>query len=131
MPACTAASPGPCCSYRKGPDNVRGNTMDKRIKFMHYRNIDDAGEVVPSGGTTVAYVEEENGTRLAFARCSPYDNYNKSYGRAKASGRLKATNTEETRYQVSTRLKGNEFVNFCDTLFLDNSWDFHPDDIPY
>lgn len=62
--------------------------MQTDAKFLHYREVDEEGMVLPNGGVTVAYVVGEEGTSYAFAYCSPYDNYSKIYGRAKSSGRL-------------------------------------------
>ena len=105
--------------------------MTSFIRFMHYRDIDDRGNVLPQGGTTVAYEEHEGGTRFAVARCSPYDNYNKAYGRAKSSGRLKAVG-EEAAYCEVVEYKGNDFRNFMDHMIMSNgSEDFNEDDIPF
>lgn len=62
--------------------------MQTDAKFLHYREVDEEGKVLPNGGATVAYVVGENGSSYAFAYCSPCDNYSKAYGRAKSSGRL-------------------------------------------
>lgn len=58
------------------------------VKFLHYR-VYGRGGVQPCGGTTVAYVELDDGTiKWATARCNEKDRYNKAYGRQKSAGRL-------------------------------------------
>lgn len=60
-------------------------------KFLHYRNVTvDHGKklIQARGGTTIAYVEGENGFTYAVAYCNDKDNYNRKYGNAKAAGRL-------------------------------------------
>ena len=78
------------------------NTMRAAgICFMHFRQIDEAtGEVLPSGGATVAYKEEKDGIVYAIARCrndeetGKHDNFNRKIGAAIAGGRvLKFINT--------------------------------------
>ena len=71
------------------------------INFMHFRMLDDTtGDVLPSGGATVAYKEEADGIVYAVARChyddetGKRDNFNRKVGAAIAGGRvLKFINT--------------------------------------
>lgn len=72
------------------------NKMDK-VYFMHIRNVDRMGNVSNSGGTTVAYRINDGAVEYAQAWCSPTDNYNKAYGRAKATGRLNS-NTYRAKF---------------------------------
>lgn len=78
------------------------NTMRAAgINFMHFRMLDDTtGEVLPSGGATVAYKEEPDGIVYAISRCrndaetGKHDNFNRKTGAAIAGGRvLKFINT--------------------------------------
>ena len=59
-----------------------------KVYFMHVRNLDERNQVSNFGGITVAYREIPGGVEFAEAWCSPRDNFNKAYGRAKAHGRL-------------------------------------------
>ena len=67
------------------------------VKFLHYRvyEEDNHGEVTvaSNGGTTVAYIEGEEGISHAFAYCHDADRYNKELGRIKSSGRLLSENS--------------------------------------
>jgi len=63
--------------------------MNKEVKFLHFRQNDRNGNISNMGGGTVAYrVTDEGLIEYAVSWCSPKDNFNKSYGRAKAAGRL-------------------------------------------
>lgn len=75
------------------------------VKFLHYRYYGEFERIggsidvpldyliSPNGGRTIAYVVMEDGTiRWASAQCTSEDRYNKSYGRAKAAGRLLSRN---------------------------------------
>ena len=66
------------------------------VKFLHYRAYeeDNHGEVTvaSNGGTTVAYIEGEEGISHAFAYCHELDRYNKELGRSKSAGRLLSEN---------------------------------------
>lgn len=63
-----------------------------KVYFMHIRNIDGLNRISNFGGTTIAYREIPSGVEYAEAWCSDRDNFNKAYGRAKASGRLNSPN---------------------------------------
>ena len=67
------------------------------VKFLHYRvyEEDNHGEVTvaSNGGTTVAYIEGEEGISHAFAYCHELDRYNKELGRIKSAGRLLSENS--------------------------------------
>ena len=79
------------------------NTMRASgVCFMHFRQLDDAtGEVLPAGGATVAYKQQEDGSIVcAVSRCrndeltGKHDNFNRKIGAAIAGGRvLKFINT--------------------------------------
>jgi hypothetical protein len=63
-----------------------------KVYFMHIRNVDSNNEISNFGGTTIAYREVPGGVEFAEAWCSDRDNFNKSFGRAKAQGRLNSPN---------------------------------------
>ena len=63
-------------------------TNAMNIRFMHYRNIDVFGTVMPNGGLTVAYYEEGDVIHYAIAQCSIRDNFCRRTGNVKAGGRL-------------------------------------------
>jgi hypothetical protein len=79
------------------------NTMRAAgINFMHFRHLDETtGEVLPAGGATVAYKQQEDGSIVcAVSRCrndeltGKHDNFNRKVGAAIAGGRvLKFINT--------------------------------------
>ena len=102
--------------------------MSSLVKFMHYRDLDDRGNVLPQGGTTVAYETTSKGTRYATAKCSPYDNYCKAYGRAKSAGRLKAVGAE-THFCDEVEYTGKDFQRYMDSLIMGE--DFDEDGIPF
>jgi hypothetical protein len=59
------------------------------VSYLHLRNVTPEGEIMSRGGTTVAFRETQPGVvEFAEAWCSPADNFNKAYGRTKATGRL-------------------------------------------
>jgi hypothetical protein len=61
-------------------------------KFVHIRNRDRAGKILPHGGFTVAYerVATDDGdfVRYAVAKCAKRDHYNRKRGATISSGRL-------------------------------------------
>ena len=63
-----------------------------KVYFMHVRNVDSADRISNFGGATIAYREVPGGVEFAESWCSVRDNFNKAYGRAKASGRLNSAN---------------------------------------
>ena len=75
--------------------------MKKSIKFLHQRNIlpeptekdkerGMAFSLSCHGGATIGYIynSAENELKVAMARCSPEENYNKRVGRDIVMGRL-------------------------------------------
>lgn len=62
----------------------------KNIKYIHCRNINQDGSVMPHGGLTIAYVLNKSFKVVgwAAAKCCNKDNFNKHVGRMKAAGRL-------------------------------------------
>lgn len=59
------------------------------VSYLHLRNVTPDGKIMSRGGTTVAFIETAPGeVEFAEAWCSPADNFNKAYGRTKATGRL-------------------------------------------
>lgn len=61
----------------------------EKVKFAHFRILDDDGNVEPRGGATVAYLgTRENITAAGLSYCSEDDNFAYQYGRDKAIGRL-------------------------------------------
>lgn len=68
------------------------------IKFIHMRMHNDKGSIEAKGGITVAFNIEDNKVFYALAKCHD-DNYNKAYGRAKAGGRIKASDVNFVVYE--------------------------------
>ena len=64
--------------------------MDQKVSFIHFRNPDYInGGVSSKGGATIAYTQISEGVfKYAAALCHARDPFVKSYGRAKAAGRL-------------------------------------------
>lgn len=59
------------------------------ITFMHYRNTDAYGNILPHGGLTVAINDENRSTvQFVMARCHSDDLYIKARGRNIAAARL-------------------------------------------
>ena len=83
------------------------------VKFLHYRvyEEDNHGEVTvaSNGGTTVAYIEGEEGISHAFAYCHELDRYNKELGRIKSAGRLLSEN-----YCATVKATRDEFIKKVD-----------------
>ena len=83
------------------------------VKFLHYRvyEEDNHGEVTvaSNGGTTVAYIEGEEGISHAFAYCHELDRYNKKLGRIKSAGRLLSEN-----YCATVKTTRDEFIKKVD-----------------
>lgn len=75
------------------------------IGFMHFRDIDERGNINSHAGATVATKVEGPFLYAAVAFCNPKDNYNSHYGRAKAQGRL-------------TQLLGNKELSDDDTYYI-------------
>lgn len=87
------------------------------VKFLHYR----AYEIVPdgpgqetavilcNGGTTVAYIEGEEGISHAFAYCHELDRYNKELGRIKSAGRLLSE-----KYCATVKTSRDDFIKVVD-----------------
>ena len=68
-----------------------------KVRYIHSRFVYD-GVVDNLGGTTVAYRLNDSGLiEYGIAYCSPFENYNKKFGRNKATGRLNS----ETLRKVS------------------------------
>ena len=87
------------------------------VKFLHYRAYDEihVGNdeyeyvVASNGGTTVAYIEGEEGISHAFAYCHELDRYNKELGRIKAAGRLNSD-----KYRSEVRITRDDFIKAAD-----------------
>ena len=86
-------------------------------KFLHFRVVDDRGNVQARGGATVAYVAADSGITYAFARCSNRDNYCKEYGRRVASGRLLSRAQSYT-----TDLAFPEFLQAIEAKLSKHGW---------
>jgi hypothetical protein len=68
-------------------------------KYLHYRAVDESAKsktnphgILSRTGATVAYAQPDDKSPIVYsmAYCHPFDNFNKSLGRAKAGGRLKS-----------------------------------------
>lgn len=59
-----------------------------QVRYIHIRNFTENNEVSGKGGATIAFREINDRIEYAIALCHIKDNYRKSYGRDKASGRL-------------------------------------------
>ena len=87
------------------------------VKFLHYRAYDEihVGNdeyeyvVASNGGTTVAYIEGEEGISHAFAYCHDLDRYNKELGRIKSAGRLLSE-----KYCVTVKTSRDDFIKAVD-----------------
>lgn len=99
------------------------------IKYRHYRHLSEVtGQINSRGGATLAYTDNGDGTFVgAVAYCHPKDNYNKSYGRAKAAGRLKKNSahnfslTDDDKYFRIETSDPKEFLQILDdTMALYN-----------
>lgn len=68
------------------------NLENRRIKYVHCRNIDNDGKILGKGGLTAAYILDKDNKVVGYAcaKCHENDNYNKYLGRAKATGRLRS-----------------------------------------
>lgn len=66
-----------------------------QMRFVHIRQRDKEGKLLPNGGFTVAYevvpTEEGSFVKYAVAKCSKRDTYNRKRGRLIAGGRLFAS----------------------------------------
>lgn len=71
---------------------------DDTVKFLHFRAIDERGNVNPRGGVTIAYRADPSYkvTYYGAARCSEDDNFKKDYGRLLSSARLRQMSFPDT-----------------------------------
>jgi hypothetical protein len=70
----------------------------QKVKYRHYRRVkkneDESETIDPRGGATIAYrptkigTDQVNAFLIGVSYCNPKDNYQRTYGRAKALGRL-------------------------------------------
>ncbi len=62
------------------------------IQFMHFRPMPECLDPLQSNGLTIA-IKPTAGKQaiVAFALCSPFDNFNKARGRTIAYGRMRAS----------------------------------------
>lgn len=69
---------------------IADQTPGAHIKYVHCRNTNKDGSVMPHGGLTIAYVMNDAFKVVGFAsaKCNVKDNYNKHVGRMKSAGRL-------------------------------------------
>lgn len=61
--------------------------MSDSVRYIHARR-EFLFDIEPQGGSTVAYVRDNETVRFSYAVCSTKDNYVRSIGRTKALGRL-------------------------------------------
>lgn len=66
------------------------DSVEKKVKFIHCRNLNKDLTTKPMGGMTIAYVLNDKFKVVGYAtaRCHTHDHYVKKLGRVKASGRL-------------------------------------------
>lgn len=74
-------------------NEIKLQTTESSVKFLHFRDISPTGEVNPRGGVTIAYhgfqpSEDTQLVTFAAARCSKDDNFERAEGRAIAATRL-------------------------------------------
>lgn len=65
--------------------------MNTRLKLRHVRSINEDGVIRNRGGATVsAEVDTDTGrvTKFFVAFCSPRDNFNRNYGKIKATNQM-------------------------------------------
>lgn len=89
--------------------------MTGKISFLHLRDLTTYGDISGRGGATVAYRQRDDGTiEYAVSWCSPHDNFNKSYGRAKAAGRLNSDRFCEIAKETNlAEFRENVYNNKC------------------
>lgn len=87
-----------------------------KVNFLHIRNTDETGNISGKGGVTIAYYEDTIAGTIgwAAARCSPQDNFNKAYGRAKAAGRLNSANHRRVCVGDVNKFREQMFAAFGD-----------------
>lgn len=89
-----------------------------KIKFVHFRNFDPFLNAIDNkGGSTVAYIETQEGFEYAVAQCSDDDNFSKQFGRAKAAGRLNSS----THRRVFFSSDRKEFYNELQNRYNENA----------
>jgi hypothetical protein len=88
--------------------------MKGNVNFIHRRVLVN-GKVHNKGGFTVAFKEVPEGVRYAYAYCSPKDNFDKAFGRTKASGRLESTNFSAVTYMTFEEFKESVYEEPLDT----------------
>lgn len=73
---------------------------DKIVKFHHMRNKDIDGSIIPHGGITVGWIEDEDHVVFSLAFCSMQDLYNKKFGKELVSKRLASVSFENDEIQI-------------------------------
>jgi len=71
--------------------NIKYKGKKYKVKYQHYITRSEyTGEILPNGGTTLAFISDDDGNDLAigYSFCSMKDVYNKKLGRMIATGRL-------------------------------------------
>lgn len=58
------------------------------MKWLHIRNRDKTGKLMPKGGKTVAYDVDQDIVFFAVAKCSRKDHYCRRTGRSISQGRF-------------------------------------------
>lgn len=83
-------------------------TKKPQIKYIHCRNVDGDGSVMPHGGLTIAYTLNPafKVVGWAAAKCNIKDTYNKHVGRAKSAGRMLSA----AWYQECPEMDEKEFI---------------------
>jgi hypothetical protein len=76
----------------------KGVSEMSKVYFMHVRNFTFDGRINNLGGSTIAYREVLDGIEFAESWCNSRDNFNKTYGRDKAQGRLNSDNYRRKFY---------------------------------
>ena len=65
--------------------------MKSEVRYLHIRNHNKEGQLLPRGGITVAVKKEGNEFKSYIAHCSDKDVFCKRIGRSVAAGRLEKT----------------------------------------
>ena len=96
------------------------STSSTGTKFLHFRAIDERGNVNPHGGVTIAYQTDQSGaTYYGTARCSEDDNFVKRAGRRLAAFRLSQMSYPHTGVVLGTTDE-KEFAHYMGAFIRDS-----------
>ena len=70
-----------------------------KTRYLHYRQTDLEGHLIPKGGATVSYTPTEEGAQVGVSICSPRENFSRRIGRHIATGRAQLLRVD-TQHQA-------------------------------